>query len=179
MRQTTKNVSPMSNEGRRAYVLEHLTNALLELLQEKPLADISISELCDLAGVGRASFYRNYGSMEDILIAENKRRFQSWVEEYEASDKSLPKTFETLFQHLEANKDYYSLLNRNGLFHLLKAGIIEVCGPKPEYPKELAYSTAFIAYTLYGWIETWFARGMKETSEEMVQLFHNTASRQS
>lgn len=169
----------MSNEGRRAYVQEHLTDALLVLLQEKPLADISISELCDLAGVGRASFYRNYGSMEGILLAENKRRIQLWSAAYEASDKSLPKTIETLFQHLEANRDYYCLLDKNGLLHLLKAGIIEACGPKPEYPKEIAYSTAFVAYTLYGWMETWFARGMKETAEEMAQLFHDTASKQS
>lgn len=108
MRQTAKNVSPTSNEGRRAYVLEHLTDALINLLQEKPLTDISIRELCELAGVGRASFYRNYESIEDILIAENKRRFHSWVLEYEASDKSLPKTFETLFQHLEKNRDTVS-----------------------------------------------------------------------
>ena len=32
MRQTEKNVSPMSNEGRNAYVIEHITDALLKLL---------------------------------------------------------------------------------------------------------------------------------------------------
>ena len=60
MEQNEKIVSPMSNEGRNAYVVEQLTGALLALLQEKPLADISVSQLCDKAGVGRTSFYRNY-----------------------------------------------------------------------------------------------------------------------
>lgn len=44
MRQTRENVSPMSNEGRNAYVTNHLTEALLSLLAKKPLDDISISE---------------------------------------------------------------------------------------------------------------------------------------
>ena len=52
MRQIKKNVSPMSNEGRNTYVIEHITDALLKLLREKPMEDISISELCELAGIG-------------------------------------------------------------------------------------------------------------------------------
>ncbi|HIZ76941.1 MAG TPA: TetR/AcrR family transcriptional regulator, partial [Firmicutes bacterium] len=60
MRQIKENVSPMSNEGRNAYVKKHLTDAFLSLLAEKNIEDISISELAAEAGVGRASFYRNY-----------------------------------------------------------------------------------------------------------------------
>ena len=60
MRQTDKTVSPMSNEGRNLYVVEHITEAVLKLMKEDDLADISISQICDKAGVGRASFYRNF-----------------------------------------------------------------------------------------------------------------------
>ena len=59
MRQNPQSVSPMSNEGRNAYVIQHLTSAMLELLHDRPLSEISISELIEKAGVGRASFYRN------------------------------------------------------------------------------------------------------------------------
>ena len=51
MEQNKKTVSPMSNEGRNAYVVEQLTAALLELLKEKPLEEISVSQLCGRAGV--------------------------------------------------------------------------------------------------------------------------------
>ena len=44
MKQNPENVSPMSNEGRNAYVIEHITNALIKLLRDKPISDISISE---------------------------------------------------------------------------------------------------------------------------------------
>ena len=35
MRQTSNYVSPMSNEGRNAYVIGHLTESLLALLENK------------------------------------------------------------------------------------------------------------------------------------------------
>ena len=54
MRQTIRNVSPMSNEGRNAYVIEHLTDALLTLLRDHSINDVSISELCECE-IGRAS----------------------------------------------------------------------------------------------------------------------------
>ena len=60
MEQKKKNVSPFSNEARNAYVLEHVTASVLKLLQEKPLNDISVSEICDDAAIGRTSYYRNY-----------------------------------------------------------------------------------------------------------------------
>ena len=56
MGQGRETVSPMSNEGRNMYVIEHITKSLLALLEEKAIEDISVSELCDNAGVGRASF---------------------------------------------------------------------------------------------------------------------------
>lgn len=43
MRQTSKNVSPLSNESRNTYVIEHITDVLLKLLENKLIGDISIS----------------------------------------------------------------------------------------------------------------------------------------
>ena len=41
-------------------VLQCLTEALLKLMEKKPFNEINVSELCEKAGVARASFYRNY-----------------------------------------------------------------------------------------------------------------------
>lgn len=50
MRQNKETVSPKSNEGRNIYVIEHITESLLTLLEDKAIEDFSISELCDNAG---------------------------------------------------------------------------------------------------------------------------------
>ena len=68
----------MNNEQKNTYVKRQITDALLSLLKEKPLSDISVSELTDKAGIGRVSFYRNYQSKEDILREESDRLIREW-----------------------------------------------------------------------------------------------------
>lgn len=171
MRQTSKNVSPFSNEARNAYVIEHITDALLELLKDKPIADISISELCDFAGIGRASFYRNFENKEDILRRYIHRIFQEWTDSDKNENRPLNELLGLLFAHFEKYRDFYSLLNKRNLIYLLKDVVIGLCGPKPEHCKEVAYTRAYVAYALYGWIEVWFQRGMKETAVEIAGIF--------
>lgn len=172
MRQTAENVSPMSNEGRNAYVTEHLTNAMLALLRDKPLSDISISELIETAGVGRASFYRNYESKEDILRAHTGKIFREWTDEYaKNADRPLSEQIRSLFSHFEKHRGFYALLNEREMLWLLKDEVIGIFGPKPEHSQVEAYSRAYVAYVLYGWIEVWFQRGMRESAEEIAALF--------
>ncbi|MDO4563963.1 MAG: TetR/AcrR family transcriptional regulator, partial [Clostridia bacterium] len=121
MKQSGQNVSPMSNEGRNAYVVEHIRAALLALLAEKQIDDISISELCDKAQVGRASFYRNYENKEDILKAYLRQILDEWVSEYAKSEGiPLNEQIRTIFTHFERHRDFYELLNDRGLIYLLR-----------------------------------------------------------
>ena len=122
MEQNEKIVSPMSNEGRNAYVVEQLTGALLALLQEKPLADISVSQLCDKAGVGRTSFYRNYQEKEDILRARIYHLFKGWTCLL-GEGAPLDQLILAMFTHFEEHRDFYALLNEEYTsgFHLIDA----------------------------------------------------------
>lgn len=164
----------MSNEGRNAYVVERLTEALVRLLEDKPLGEISVSELCEAAGVGRASFYRNFEDKEDILRSRLGVIFQEWVDEYEQRpDKPLSGHLRTLFTHFEKYRDLYALLDRRGLLGLLKDLVIGIFGPRPEHSQVEAYARAYVAYVLYGWIEVWFQRGMSESAEEIAGLFQS------
>lgn len=44
-----------------------ITNALFLLLREKSISEITISEIIQVAGVARASFYRNYATKESVM----------------------------------------------------------------------------------------------------------------
>lgn len=174
MRQNEKTVSPMSNEGRNSYVIEHITDALLELMRSKPIEDISISELCEVAGIGRASFYRNFNSKEAILRGHIQNIFQDWTNgDKQDANQPLSELLKSMFTHFETHRSFYELLNQRNLIYLLKDVIIGICGPNPEHSKTEAYARAYVAYALYGWIEVWFQRGMKETAEEIAGLFQS------
>lgn len=171
MEQNSRNVSPFSNEARNAYVIEHITDTVLRLLKEKPLNDISISEIVSIAGVGRTSFYRNYETKEDVIKKYIEDLIEAWEREYKASGKnSNAEMYGSLFKHLKDNADFYLLLKERNLMHLFLEVFLEKFGPKPEYENMWAYTTAFITYGTYGWIEEWIGRGTQESAETMAEL---------
>ena len=61
----------MPYRKRSASVKDRITEALCSLIIDDgiPYQQISIQELVDKAEVCRNSFYRNYGTMEDILVS--------------------------------------------------------------------------------------------------------------
>lgn len=174
MRQTSKNVSPNSNEGRNLYVVEHITSALLSLMEEKAFGTISVSEICEKAGVGRASFYRNFESKEDVIAKYLKALLDEWWKN-EASKPGFS-LVESIFEHYYKYRDLCIMLYKQGLAHISLKSIKEACGPKPEQPNVVAYTTAYLSYGLYGWIEEWFKRGMQETPKEMDELWKKAQS---
>ena len=65
-------------------VIASLTEALLILMENKKLSDISVSELCEKAGVSRISFYRNYDYISDILTDYLSKDLENWWREKSA-----------------------------------------------------------------------------------------------
>lgn len=170
MGQKSKNVSPFSNENRRLYVVEHIQDAMIELLAEKDLYEISISELCDQAGVGRASFYRNFDSKEDVVKKCVYKKLMDWQNEYPAEQNlSLNEMIFELFSHLGQNKDFYGLIYKRKQIEYIKDYILDLVNFNPDQELVNAYASAYLAFFVYGWIEVWFRRGMKDSAEELAQ----------
>ena len=46
-----------------------LFDSFIELLTEKPFDEITVNELCDVAGIRRATFYKHYSDKFDFLTA--------------------------------------------------------------------------------------------------------------
>ena len=56
-----------------------IAEALLDLVAEKPLERISITEITERAGVSRVSYYRHFSSKEDILLRHSEYILDSLV----------------------------------------------------------------------------------------------------
>ena len=176
MKQTAPSVSPMSNEARNSYVIEQITEALIGLLRTKPIGEVSISELCAAAGVGRASFYRNFESKEAVLQRKDEALLRQWQKDYDAAAaqaKAAGREPENLMASLllfyKKNQDFYALVYKNDSGILLDT-ILKVCGPVPEDANAVAYTKAFIAYGIYGAVSEWIGRGMTESAGELAAL---------
>lgn len=66
------------------HVKKNITEALLRLLEEKSISEITITEITAEAGVARSSFYRNYTSKESVITT----LISDILEEYCANMKS-------------------------------------------------------------------------------------------
>ncbi len=162
----------MNNEQKNTWVKRQITAALLNLLKEKKLADISVSELTEMAGVGRVSFYRNYQTKEDILREESDRLIQEWGKLYEANPESAPETlFPSLFDFYREHRDFYTTLYEAGMSTIMMDTIISTIQITPKMPNLEAYMKSFWAYGIYGWMLEWIKRGMQESGSELIGLF--------
>lgn len=159
---------PKESRPTNQIVRESLTEALFQLMERKAFEDISITELTRRAGVGRVSFYRNFDSKEDILVAYLDNRAKEWGAAFEQEEK--PDVVLSLFRHFAGLERPIKLLYRAGLSHLLLRNIQDCCGPKPMQPNKLAYWNAWLAGGLFGWVDEWVKRGMQESPEEMARL---------
>lgn len=167
MRQNNKNVSNEKDN----YVSDKITETLLKLLKNYTLKEISISFLCDEAGVGRASFYRNFEKKEDILIKYDTKLIKQWGKEYENDKNSTPESLiPSLLMQYKKYKDFYLMIYENGLSDIVLKTILQACELEKKKTNMEAYVTSFIGYGIFGIVNEWIKRGMQETIEEILSL---------
>ena len=161
----------MNNQEKNTYVRNQITGTLLEMMEAQDFNDIVIGTLTKNAGVGRASFYRNYESKEDVLRQAAKKLMLDWAHEYETNPDSTPfNVFESLFSHLKENSRFYTALYKANLSYIMLDTIKEKVGITPDMTNAKAYENSFLAYGIFGWVSEWINRGMPESGTELNQM---------
>ena len=162
----------MNNKQKNTYVKKQILAALLDLLKEKNLSDISVSELTSKAEIGRVSFYRNYQNKEAILKEESDRLIKEWGRLYESNPDSTPESlFPSLFDFYRNHSEFYTILYNAGMSSIMMDTIIRTLEITPEMSNLEAYMKSFWAYGIYGWMLEWIKRGMQESGKELETLF--------
>ncbi|MGN0438384.1 MAG: TetR/AcrR family transcriptional regulator [Lachnospiraceae bacterium] len=70
------NTSEPNIDRRKRKTRIAIENALLDLMQYKPLNAITISELAQAADINRKTFYNNYNSVDDVIKGINEKLSQ-------------------------------------------------------------------------------------------------------
>ncbi|MBQ7737453.1 MAG: TetR/AcrR family transcriptional regulator [Oscillospiraceae bacterium] len=153
---------------------DYITTALLLLMEKKAFSRITVTEVCEKAGVSRMSFYRCFPSRLDIL----RRKCAAITDEFlQRSGLSfqrdpLQQYLITLFTHLYQHRDLIELLRRSDLLYIIKDDITRVFLSLYEnvYGE---YKARFISGGLFDVFCLWVQNGFRETPEELaLQLRH-------
>lgn len=65
---------------------EVIRKAFFELLKDRPVRDITVSGICEKAGLNRATFYKHYRSAEDIIRELEKQQLDQFRSLMETGD---------------------------------------------------------------------------------------------
>jgi AcrR family transcriptional regulator len=159
-----------------------LTDAFLELLEEKELSEITVSELCRRCGIHRSSFYLHFADIyammeriEEDLADYYGKLFGTGGEVYDLADR-----FIRFFSFIESHKSFYKVYwFRSSDLRVLNAVLkdenreamrqtAKKMGIEDE--EALAYHQTFFKAGLAALIGQWLIRDCRETPDEILQI---------
>jgi AcrR family transcriptional regulator len=166
---------------------QRLGTALVELIQERPINDLTVQEVLDRASVGRSTFYLHFRDKNDLLLSQLENFLETMSTllstRREQSRRVVPVT--EMFAHIGSsqNKIYRALADAGrlhdffdlaqgyfarGIEHRLRESKL-----LPNVPHhELAARACALAGSLLSLLRWWLDRGSKESPSDMDQLFH-------
>lgn len=179
----------MGLDARLRYTRMVIKNSFVELLKKKPINKITVKEICDMAEINRATFYKHYLDVYDLLD-KIEEQFLDELNKNLApiKEKSLAETLSLILVNIKTDVDMYMTLFSEHGDPAFPKKIFETCyqidqtmdtvsmkGTFSDAKKKWFYN--YLAYGCNGIINQWIAGGMKEPVSEVVafteQLIRN------
>jgi AcrR family transcriptional regulator len=178
--------SQKKTDARVRRTRDALGDALIELMQDKPFDTITVQDVLDRAHVSRSTFYSHYSDKDDLLMSDAEEFFESISMALSAHGDKSDRVFPVreFFAHLSDVQPFYKALVKSGHFqenmelargHFargIERRLSELPRGKSIPPNQLpaiAFTHAGALLSLLTW---WLDRGMRESPQEMDELFH-------
>lgn len=162
-----------------------LRRALTELLQEKGIDSLSVTELTSRADVNRGTFYCHYRDIYDMLDqleAETLEEFSALMDSYPATrlKGGFRPILEDVFLFIQRNLDLagsaMNLWGRSNFLERLKAllrdKVTRDWSDLYRFPDDVQrdHSLNFLVGGVIGLVQSWMEGGSRETPQEMAAL---------
>ena len=167
-----RNRAMSANPKTTEFLKECLADALIKLLETKPIEKITIPEIAEHAGVGRTTYFRNFSSKEEMLTFKLIQLWERWAEEHSVEVKRRYTTDNalTFFQFNYSIRALLLLMYRRGLQSALFGAFYEHMRPPLDAGVFECYKSSFYSYGLFGVLDEWISRDFAQTPEEMAGL---------
>lgn len=162
----------MNNLEKNTYAKKQIYKATIELLATKKIKDLTISELVEKAEVGRATFYRNFDSIKDVLAKHEEQLSKKFSEDCKKEGvNNLLDLIYKLTKHYAANKEFYMIIYKQNELGIIGRTIRELV-EKEIVPKNSAqkFGLDFFVYGLCGWLIAWLKDDMNPEPEKLREL---------
>lgn len=159
-----------------------LRQALMELMQRKSVNEISVKEICDLAGINRNTFYAHYGTPRDILTEIENEYYAEMnrIQESAIHSGDVAALILGIMNMLRQNREISILLYgsngdnraydeyyRSAYARIMLAWIDSGAHAQADH---LQWRFTFLPGAMDAMIRNGVKNGMKESPEELSQL---------
>ena len=157
----------MSNEESRRVTREAVRGALFRLLQTMPLNEIKIVDLVRVAGVSRSAFYRNYPSVEAVLLDAMDAPIRQIQD---AASHNSAENWRLIIRAVRSNAPQLKVLADAGLLHVLLDRMNAGCDRED-------YRIAMWNGLIFSVIHRWVQNGMHESDDEILRIIDRESRR--
>lgn len=183
-----KRSSPAVRRDPRIARTKHaLGAALIELMLEQPFDRITVQDVLDRAGVGRATFYAHFRNKRDLFHSEHERFFEGverWLGTFSAHAPRVVPVAE-FFQHVGEVQPFIQALRDAGQIDLVLddaaehfarmiAKRLRLLAPQLDQSNvHTAIVAKFCAGAVIELLKWWLARDVRPTPQEMDSIYHD------
>ena len=167
-----------SGDARAQRSAEAMRAAFLDLIERKPLEDISIKEITDGAGVSYPTFFRRYATKNELLeeIATDEVRALISLGHAALNGEGQGSAFD-LCSYVHAHRKLWTVLLNGGAAHIMRAEFARIAeelghsGPRanPWLPVELA--APFVTSGIFEILAWWLRQPEDYPLDDIVALF--------
>ena len=169
----------MKKENQRVIITKQmLKTALLGLLRTRHIDRISVTELCEEAGINRSTFYRYYTLPKDILMEMEVDIFSQFRIEKPFQGQDDVRAYLTLtFRYLQENVQVIRILIRNttpddytALMQDFATQLLKTCNVEDLSPEKLRLLLAYTGAGSFYAMRQWLAEENHLSPEELIDF---------
>ena len=162
-------VTRYSNEQAKRITKECIEVALIQLLEEKEMEKISISEVVKRAGVSRTAFYAHYDTKEDVLKSALGETIEQ-IDRLAVGDPRLESYWESLFKETGKVAEPFRLLLKAGMGDQILTEISEKIVSAVAQDNLHRYNEFLWVGAIYNVLTHWILEEQPEPPKKMAKL---------
>ena len=162
----------VKNNKRRKESQNKIEKAFVELLQNREINEISVSDIIKLTGLNRSTFYANYLDIYDLAdkIQADLENEVTRILYQEIDWMKSENDFLKLFKHIKENQDLYRFYFKLG-YENKKLKLYDIYDLKVFDDTEmLDYHIEFFKNGFNAIIKLWLEKGCVESPEKMCEV---------
>ncbi len=158
-----------------------IRESFIQLLKEQPVSKITVTKICEIAEINRATFYKYYEDAFDLLQKLEQELLEEILNSLSQFEQlSIRESFIQLLEHLKKRGEWFQIIGSSHGDPQFASRILSVCYENASFliQKFFPHLTGtqkkwlyyFLAHGYGGLLGCWLDNGLQEPTEEIARF---------